>query len=265
MFYLRPEDLPERLLSLLLLSEEPLLDRTVLLPLLLEELLRVVFTALLLLPEGMELDLTVLLSLLFLEERELDLVEVVFVLSDELRCGLTVALLLLFPGELCEDRTVVLLLLLPERLLSLLLLLEEDVALLLEEEPEPDLTVLLSLLLPEEREFDLAGVAFSLLLLAGLSEDLSVASRFVEDVLVRETVPLEDRVALSLFLIVPLSVFLLVELLPLTEDLVVELLPLFASGRYTFTVLLLTFVALPERLVLLSKRRTVAVLPVSRR
>jgi len=85
------------------------------------------------------------------------------------------------------------------------------------------------------------------LLLVVLSEDLTVASRFVVDVL-PELVPSLTLVLLLLLLTVLLS----------------ELLPLFASGRYTLTELPLTLVALPERLSLLSSLRTVVVLPVSR-
>ena len=102
------------------------------------------------------------------------------------------------------------------------------------------------------------------LLLVELSEDLTVASRFVEDVLVRGAVPSVTLVLLLLFLTVPLPVVLLSVLLPLTEDLVFVVLLLVASGRYTLTALPLTLVALPERLLLLSSRRTVAFLPVSR-
>ena len=56
---------------------------------------------------------------------------------------------------------------------------------------------------------------------------------------------------------------LLVELLLLTEVLVVELLPLFASGRYTLTVLPRTVVVLPERLFELSSLCTVTFRPVA--
>jgi hypothetical protein len=52
----------------------------------------------------------------------------------------------------------------------------------------------------------------------------------------------------------------------LTADLLLADLLVVTSGRYTFTALLLTRVeVLPERLVVLSSRRTGAVLPVSRR
>lgn len=90
------------------------------------------------------------------------------------------------------------------------------------------------------------------LLLVVLSEDLTVALRFVVDVL-PELVPSLTLVLLLLLLTVPLP-----------EVLLSELLPLFASGRYTLTELPLTLVALPERLSLLSSLRTVVVLPVSR-
>ena len=69
---------------------------------------------------------------------------------------------------------------------------------------------------------------------------------------------------LLLLLTVSLLVFLLSELLLLTEDLLLEDLLFSASGRYTLTELLLTLVALPERLLLLSSLRTVVFLPVSR-
>lgn len=75
-------------------------------------------------------------------------------------------------------------------------------------------------------------------------------------------------VLLLLLLVVPdlfASLFLVVELLPLTEDLVeVPPLLLFVPGRYTLTEFPLTLVVLPERLFVLSSRRTVALLPVSR-
>lgn len=52
----------------------------------------------------------------------------------------------------------------------------------------------------------------------------------------------------------------------LTADLLLADLLVVTSGRYTFTALLLTRVeVLPERLLVLSSRRTGAVLPVSRR
>lgn len=153
-------------------------------------------------------------------------------------------LLSLLPEELC-DLTVVPLLLLVERsgvtVVPLLLLVER-----------PGLTVLLLLVLVE-------------LLLVELSEDLTVALRFVVDVL-PEFVPSVTLVLLfPLLLTVPLLLLLsVVVLLPLTEDRVLVVLPLLASGRYTLTELPLTLVALPELLLLLSSRRTVAFRPVSR-
>lgn len=152
-------------------------------------------------------------------------------------------LLSLLPEELC-DLTVVPLLLLVERsgvtVVLLLLLVERS-----------GLTVLLLLVLVE-------------LLLVELSEDLTVALRFVVDVL-PELAPSVTLVLLLLFLTVPLLLLLsVVVLLPLTEDRVLVVLPLLASGRYTLTALPLTLVALPELLLLLSSRRTVAFRPVSR-
>lgn len=152
-------------------------------------------------------------------------------------------LLSLLPEELC-DLTVVPLLLLVERsgvtVVLLLLLVERS-----------GLTVLLLLVLVE-------------LLLVELSEDLTVALRFVVDVL-PELAPSVTLVLLLLLLTVPLLLLLsVVVLLPLTEDRVLVVLPLLASGRYTLTALPLTLVALPELLLLLSSRRTVAFRPVSR-
>jgi len=191
--HLRPEDLPDLLLLLLLLVDE-------------------VLVALLFLLDELELDLTVELWLLLPVELECERVVVAFLLPEEL-----------------SDLTVVLLLLLVER---------------------SGVTVLLRVL----------GELF----LVELSDDLTVELRFV-DVPLREVVPSVTLVLLLLLLTVPLPVVVFLSvLLPLTEDLVFVVLPLFASGRYTLTELPLTLVALPERLLLLSSRRTVAFLPVSR-
>lgn len=142
--------------------------------------------------------------------------------------------------------------------LSLLLLELEEfelwrvVVVLLLPEELCDLTVVPLLLLLERSGVTVVFLVPDELLLVVLSDDLTVASRFVVDVL-PELVPSLTLVLLLLLLTVPLP-----------EVLLSELLPLFASGRYTVTALPLTLVALPERLSLLSSLRTVVVLPVSR-
>jgi hypothetical protein len=231
----------------------------------------------LLLFEEPELDLTVELSLLLLVEPELERVVVASLLLEGLcDCELTAGLLLVDSElDLTVELSLLLLLLVEpelERVVVASLLLEglcdcELTAGLLLVDSELDLTVELLVLLVELCGVTVLLLVLDELLLVALSDDLTVALRSVEGVPVREPVPSEDLVASLLLLTVPdlvASLLLLVELLPLTEDLVVELLSLFASGRYTLTVLSLILVALPERLLLLSSRRTVAVLPVSR-
>jgi hypothetical protein len=245
--YLRPEDLPVLPLSLRLLEEEEEL-----LPL--EDLL-----------EDPELDLTVLLLLLVVELGGVTVLLLPEVLSEDRPPEL-----LLLPEELCDLTVVVPLLLLevePDGV-TVLLLPEPDELLrvLVTELPEVLSEVLPPelLLLPEELcdltvvpllllVVELDGVTVLLLLVpeelfrVELSDDLTVSLRFVVD----------ER---PLLLTVPLPDVLLSELLPpLTDDL-----PLPASGRYTLTELPLTLVVPPERSPLLSSRRTVVLLPVSR-
>jgi hypothetical protein len=216
--HLRPEDLPELPLSLLLLDDE-------------EALLSL--PALLLLGEDTALDLVAVpFSLLLPDDPEYDLVTVVFRLSEEL-CRVFPGVLLplpLFPDGLCDLTAV----------------------------PLP---------------LSAAGA----LLLAGLPEGFTVVSRLVPEVLPEEEFPSAETLPLPLLLraVRPPATLLsellsellfefLSGLLPLSGDLAVPedvLLP--DSGRYTFTVLPLTLVVLPERLPL-SSRRTVVLLPVSR-
>lgn len=193
--------------------------------------------------DELEVDLTVLLCLLFLEELELDLV------AAELR----------FPEELCDLSTALLVLLVVLCGLAVLLdVLDELLRVLLtvplEFLPEVvpcDLTVLFL-------SVDVAGrcdLTVLLLLRSFVVCRVALLLRLLDELLLVALVDLTDEFRS----VVEVLVRGAVEFVDLVED---DL--LLASGRYTLTELLLTRVALPERLLLLSRRRTLAFRPVSR-
>lgn len=172
---------------------------------------------------------------------------VLLLLLRVLCCWLTVALLLLFSALLRVDLTVVPLLFSEELRCGLTVVVLRLLRLLFELSTVPALLVA-SLL-------RVVGVTFSTL-------PSPVAVLPVVDLVVADLstlpVPVADLLVVDLVLVV-LSTLPL----PVADLLLVALLSN-ASGRNTLTVLLFTRVDLPERLLELSSRCTVAFLPVVR-